>query len=98
MRCDLRISGTPSRGARGSCPQQTACTSERRCLGRRLPVDLIFSSWTLDDQGTGLPAPQVFENIPNCQNTGRVLLRWHWNAGSGNRIGIAAILGKVGRC
>ena len=49
-----------------------------------LPVDLIFSSWTFDDQGTGLPAPQNFQQIPNFANTGRTLLRWFWNAGSGN--------------
>ena len=49
-----------------------------------LPVDLLFSSWTFDDRGTGLPAPQNFEQIPDFANTGRTLLRWHWNAGSGN--------------
>jgi large repetitive protein len=49
-----------------------------------LPVDLTFSSWTFDDQGTGLPAPQVFDQIPNFAGTGRTLLRWRWNAGSGN--------------
>lgn len=49
-----------------------------------LPVNLIFSSWTFDDQGTGLPAPQVFDQIPNFAGTGRTLLRWRWNAGSGN--------------
>ncbi|MGA8810813.1 MAG: SdrD B-like domain-containing protein, partial [Thermoanaerobaculia bacterium] len=49
-----------------------------------LPVDLIFTGWTFDDQGTGLPAPQNFQQIPNYANTGRTLLRWTWNAGSGN--------------
>lgn len=49
-----------------------------------LPLDLIFSSWTFDDQGTGLPAPQNFAQIPNYAGTGRTLLRWSWNAGSGN--------------
>ena len=49
-----------------------------------LPVDLLFSSWTFDDRGTGLPAPQVFDQIPNFAGTGRTLLRWRWNAGSGN--------------
>jgi uncharacterized repeat protein (TIGR01451 family) len=49
-----------------------------------LPVDLIFTGWTFDDQGTGLPAPQNFQQIPNYKNTGRTLLRWFWNAGSGN--------------
>ncbi len=49
-----------------------------------LPVDLVFASWTFDDQGTGLPAPQTFEQIPNFDGTGRVLLRWTWNAGSGS--------------
>ncbi len=49
-----------------------------------LPVNLLFSSWTFDDQGTGLPAPQVFDQIPNFAGTGRTLLRWRWNAGSGN--------------
>lgn len=49
-----------------------------------LPVDLIFTSWAFDDQGTGLPAPQTFQQIPNYANTGRTLLRWSWNAGSGN--------------
>jgi uncharacterized repeat protein (TIGR01451 family) len=49
-----------------------------------LPVDLVFASWTFDDQGTGLPAPQVFEQIPNFAGSGRTLLRWHWNAGSGS--------------
>jgi uncharacterized repeat protein (TIGR01451 family) len=49
-----------------------------------LPVDLVFSSWTFDDQGTGLPAPQTFQQIPNFAGTGRTLLRWRWNAGSGS--------------
>lgn len=49
-----------------------------------LPVNLLFSSWTFDDQGTLLPAPQVFDQIPNFAGTGRTLLRWRWNAGSGN--------------
>jgi uncharacterized repeat protein (TIGR01451 family) len=49
-----------------------------------LPVDLVFVSWTFDDQGTGLPAPQTFTQIPNFAGTGRTLLRWSWNAGSGN--------------
>ncbi|HVR08987.1 MAG TPA: IPTL-CTERM sorting domain-containing protein, partial [Thermoanaerobaculia bacterium] len=50
-----------------------------------LPVDLLYSpTWTFDDQGTGLPAPQSFEQIPNFAGTGRTLLRWKWNAGSGS--------------
>ncbi len=49
-----------------------------------LPVDLLFVSWTFDDQATGLPAPQTFEQIPNYAGTGRTLLRWTWNAGSGS--------------
>jgi len=49
-----------------------------------LPVNLVFSSWTFDDFATGLPAPQVFDQIPNFAGTGRTLLRWRWNAGSGN--------------
>jgi uncharacterized repeat protein (TIGR01451 family) len=49
-----------------------------------LPVDLISSIWTFDDQGTGLPAPQSFEQIPNFAGSGRTLLRWRWNAGSGD--------------
>lgn len=50
-----------------------------------LPVDLVFTGvWTFDDQGTGLPAPQNFEQIPNFAGTGRTLLRWTWNAGSGS--------------
>jgi large repetitive protein len=49
-----------------------------------LPVNLVFATWTFDDQGTGLPAPQVFDQIPNFAGTGRTLLRWRWNAGSGN--------------
>ena len=51
-----------------------------------LPVDLLYvaGSWTFDDQGTGLPAPQSFEEIPNFAGTGRTLLRWKWNAGSGS--------------
>lgn len=49
-----------------------------------LPVDLLFDAWTFDDRGTGLPAPQTFEEIPNFANTGRTLLRWTWNAGSGD--------------
>ena len=47
-------------------------------------MNLVFSSWTFDDQGTGLPAPQNFAQIPNFAGTGRTLLRWTWNAGSGN--------------
>jgi uncharacterized repeat protein (TIGR01451 family) len=53
-------------------------------LADLLPIDLIFSGWTFDDQGTGLPAPQNFTQIPNYAGTGRTLLRWTWNAGSGN--------------
>ncbi len=49
-----------------------------------LPTNLSFASWTFDDQGTGLPAPQVFQQIPNFQGTGRTLLVWRWNPGSGN--------------
>ncbi|MDX1998742.1 MAG: IPTL-CTERM sorting domain-containing protein [Thermoanaerobaculia bacterium] len=49
-----------------------------------LPVDLSFSNWSFDDRGTGLPTPQVFDQIPNFAGTGRTLLRWRWNAGSGN--------------
>ncbi|MBK8066443.1 MAG: hypothetical protein IPK27_02085 [Rhodanobacteraceae bacterium] len=49
-----------------------------------LPVNLNFTGWTFDAQGTGLPAPQVFDQIPNFAGTGRTLLRWRWNAGSGN--------------
>lgn len=49
-----------------------------------LPVNLVFTGWTFDDQGTGLPAPQTFEQVPNFAGTGRTLLRWRWNAGSGN--------------
>ena len=49
-----------------------------------LPINLNFAGWTFDAQGTGLPAPQVFEQIPNFAGTGRTLLRWRWNAGSGN--------------
>ncbi|HSF43319.1 MAG TPA: hypothetical protein VLT87_26200, partial [Thermoanaerobaculia bacterium] len=49
-----------------------------------LPVNLVFSTWTFDAQGTGLPAPQVFDQIPNFAGTGRTLLRWRWNAGSGS--------------
>lgn len=48
-----------------------------------LPVDLLFTSWMFDDQNTGLPAPQSFEQIPNFAGSGRTLLRWRWNAGSG---------------
>jgi uncharacterized repeat protein (TIGR01451 family) len=49
-----------------------------------LPVDLAFVNWTFDDQSTGLPAPQQFQQIPNFNGTGRTLLRWNWNAGSGS--------------
>jgi uncharacterized repeat protein (TIGR01451 family) len=49
-----------------------------------LPVNLNFVSWSFDAQGTGLPAPQVFDQIPNFAGTGRTLLRWRWTAGSGN--------------
>jgi large repetitive protein len=49
-----------------------------------VPEGLTFSSWTFDDQGTGLPAPQTFDQIPNFAGTGRTLLRWRWNSGSGN--------------
>ncbi len=48
-----------------------------------LPVDLVFVSWTFEHGGTGLPAPQSFEEIPNYAGTGRTLLRWRWNPGSG---------------
>jgi hypothetical protein len=47
-----------------------------------LPRGLSYMSWTYDDRGTGLPAPQL-EEIPDFTN-GRTLLRWRWNAGSGD--------------
>jgi len=51
-----------------------------------LPLDLVYTvgSWAFDAQATGLPAPQVFNEIPNFAGTGRTLLRWRWNPGSGN--------------
>ncbi|MFN8345170.1 MAG: choice-of-anchor Q domain-containing protein [Spirosomataceae bacterium] len=49
-----------------------------------LPDAFNFSAWTYDDRGTGLPAPQVFAQIPDFAHTGRTLLRWRWNNGSGN--------------
>jgi|CXWL01.1.fsa_nt_gi uncharacterized repeat protein (TIGR01451 family) len=49
-----------------------------------LPVDLNFVTWSFDAQGTGLPAPQVFQQVANFAGSGRTLLRWRWNAGSGN--------------
>ncbi len=49
-----------------------------------LPVDMVFNSWTFDDRGTGLPSPQNFTQIPNYAGSGRTLLRWSWNAGSGS--------------
>ena len=49
-----------------------------------LPDGLAFAAWSFDDQGTGLPAPQVFEQLPNFAGTGRTLLRWRWQAGSGS--------------
>jgi uncharacterized repeat protein (TIGR01451 family) len=49
-----------------------------------LPVDLLFSSWSFNDQGTGLPAPQSFQQIPNFAGTGRTLLIWRWSPGSGS--------------
>ncbi|HEX2062225.1 MAG TPA: SdrD B-like domain-containing protein, partial [Thermoanaerobaculia bacterium] len=49
-----------------------------------LPADLTFTTWSFDAQGTGRPAPQNFTQIPNYAGTGRTLLRWEWNAGSGN--------------
>jgi uncharacterized repeat protein (TIGR01451 family) len=49
-----------------------------------VPDGLTFDSWTFDDRGTGWPAPQTFDQIPNFAGTGRTLLRWRWNAGSGS--------------
>jgi uncharacterized repeat protein (TIGR01451 family) len=49
-----------------------------------VPSGLTHSAWTFDDRGTGLPAPQIFEEIPNFAGTGGTLLRWRWNPGSGN--------------
>lgn len=48
-----------------------------------LPENLIFSSWSYDAEGTGLNEQPVFEQIPNFRGTGRTLLRWRWNPGSG---------------
>ncbi|GAB3510515.1 hypothetical protein GCM10027341_48960 [Spirosoma knui] len=48
---------------------------------------LSFSSWTFDDQGTGLPAPQIFERESDpvvIDGKKYTVLRWRWNAGSGN--------------
>jgi len=47
-----------------------------------LPRELSYVNWTYDDRGTGLPAPQL-EEVPDFTN-GRTLLRWRWNAGSGD--------------
>jgi uncharacterized repeat protein (TIGR01451 family) len=49
-----------------------------------LPVDLLFVSWSFNDLSTGLPAPQSFQQIPNFAGTGRTLLIWRWNPGSGS--------------
>lgn len=46
-----------------------------------LPEGMTFDSWTFDDQTTGLPAPQIFEQITNFAGTGRTLLRWRWSGG-----------------
>ncbi len=48
-----------------------------------LPAELDLGSWTFDDRGTGLPAPQSLEQIPDFAGSGRTLLRWRWNTGSG---------------
>ncbi|WP_456446518.1 GEVED domain-containing protein [Thiolapillus sp.] len=46
-----------------------------------LPVDLIYAGNQTFDAGTaGVPAPDVFEQIDNYQNTGRTLLRWTWTS------------------
>ncbi|BAO45571.1 GEVED domain-containing protein [Thiolapillus brandeum] len=46
-----------------------------------LPVDLIYAgNQTFDTATSGVPAPDVFEQIDNYQNTGRTLLRWTWTA------------------
>ncbi len=45
-----------------------------------LPIDLIYAgnqSFS-DPGGSGVPAPDVFEQIDNYKNTGRTLLRWTW--------------------
>ncbi|HET9208973.1 MAG TPA: SdrD B-like domain-containing protein, partial [Thermoanaerobaculia bacterium] len=66
-----------------------------------LPVDLLFNSWSFNALSTGLPAPQSFQQIPNFAGTGRTLLVWRWNPGSGNlaagqavQITIATTLGN----
>lgn len=48
-----------------------------------LPAALEPGTWSFDDQGTGRPVPHSFEQIPNFAGSGRTLLRWRWNPGSG---------------
>ncbi len=47
-----------------------------------LPAELEPDSWSFDAQGSGLPAPQSFEQIPDFAGSGRTLLRWRWNPGN----------------
>lgn len=49
-----------------------------------LPSALGYVGWTFDDRGTGHPAPQSFTALADFAGTGRTLLRWRWNGGSGN--------------
>ncbi len=50
-----------------------------------LPASLADAvTWSFDDQDTTLPAPQVFEQLPNFANSGRTLLRWRWEPNSGS--------------
>ena len=39
------------------------------------------NGWSFSDQGTGLPPPDVFQEVSNFAGTGRKLLRWRWNSG-----------------
>lgn len=68
-----------------SAPQSSAAVPLQDVVATDiLPEGLSYSSWSFDDQGTGLPGPQVFQQVPNFAGSGRPLLRWRWNAGSGN--------------
>lgn len=51
-----------------------------------LPAELEPGSWTFNAQGTGRPAPQNHEQIPDFKGSGRTLLRWSWNTGSGSLV------------
>jgi len=70
--------------ARSHSYSSTSLSLDQLVLTDLLPLDLEYTgNYTFNPAGSGVPAPDSFEQIANYGNTGRMLLRWTWSAGAG---------------